>query len=161
MKQHAFGFEQYSLWEAYNAAKLFSRKNVKPGDETSVDQAVNVISSHDVYKMKRTDNWSLKLNARIASHGKQDYLKELLTKYCPICSPAGMRIKESITSFFCWKLYKADVIMVFIQIGAGNIDVFVRHAWRNRMTGSHLWLLWMTSHRLENANGRRQNQSDY
>lgn len=69
-----------------------------------VPKNANIISSHVIYKIKISDDASLKLKARIAPHGNEDSFKFDLKSDCAMCSPCGMRIILSLSSLYKWSL---------------------------------------------------------
>lgn len=119
-----------------------------------------MISSHTLYKVKQNDDRSLKLKARIAPHGNEDNLKDVLTKDCSTCPPTGLRILESIASLHGWNVYKADVKAAFLQTGKAYRDVYVRPPRESHMKATHMWLLLTAAYGLVNANAKWQNHSD-
>lgn len=156
----AQGFDQFPLVNAYKAEEETFLKTVRPVLKSKVPPSSNIINSHVLYKIKQNDDGSLKLKARIAPHGNEDTLKDLLTKDCTTCPPTGLRILESIASLFGWTLHKADVKAAFLQTGTAQRDVYVRPPKESKMKGSHLWVLLTAAYGLVNANAKWQNQSD-
>lgn len=156
----AQGFDQFPLVNAYKAEEETFLKTVRPVSKCKIPPASNIINSHVLYKVKQNDDGTLKLKARIAPHGNEDDLKELLSKDCTTCPPTGLRILESIASLFAWTLYKADVKAAFLQTGTAQRDVYVRPPRESKMKGSHLWALLTAAYGLVNANAKWQNQSD-
>ena len=142
IKDHAQCFEQYPLVNAYKLEEEIFLKTVGPVSNDKILPGSNVISSHTLYKVKQNDDGSLKLKARIAPHGNEDNLKNILSKDCATCPPTGLRILESIASLYNWKLYKADVKAAFLQTGEVKTDVlYVRPPKESSMKSTHLWLL--------------------
>lgn len=77
----------------------------------------NEIASHTIYKIKVNDDQEYELNARIAPHGNEDFLKLELSTDCSVCTPTGIRIVLSISAILKWKVSKADAKSVFLQTG--------------------------------------------
>ena len=120
----------------------------------------NIISSHTLYKVKKNDNRSLKLEARIAPHGNEEDLTNVLNKDCSTFPPTGLRILESLASLRGWTVYKADVEADFLQTGEAQRDVYVRPPREKQTRATHLWLLLAASYGLVNSNAKWKNQSD-
>lgn len=76
-----------------------------------------------LYNVKRIDDGSVLLKARIAPHGNEDDLKNILNKDCSTCPPTGLRMFESIAALHGWKIYKADVKGAFLETGEAHQDV--------------------------------------
>lgn len=120
----------------------------------------NIIGSHTLYKVKQNDDGSLKLKARIAPHGNEDDLKDVLNKDCSTCPPTGLRMLESVASPFGWTVYKADVEAAFLETDEAQRDVYVLPPRKIQTRATHLWLLLAASYGLVNSNAKWQNQSD-
>ena len=160
LRHQAQGFDQYPLLNAYKAEEETFLKTVRPVTHDKVPKGSNVISSHTLYKVKQNDDGSLKLKARIAPHGNEDDMKNILSKDCTTCPPTGLRILESIASLFSWKIHRADVKAAFLQTGEAQRNVYVRPPKESQMKSTHLWLLLTAAYGLVNANAKWQNQSD-
>ena len=159
-RHQAQGFDQYPLVNAYKAEDETFLKTVRPVTHDNVPKGSNVISSHTLYKVKQNDDGSLKLKARIAPHGNEDNMRDILNKDCTTCPPTGLRILESIASLFSWKIHRADVKATFLQTGEAQRNVYVRPPKESQMKSTHLWLLLTAAYGLVNANAKWQNQSD-
>ncbi len=163
MKHEAQGFDQYPINNAYKIEEESFLKNVKviPLSKISAQdkQKMNIIGSHTLYKLKRKDDKSLKIKGRIAPHGNEDALKELLTKDCTMCPPTGIRIVESTASLYGWVVVRGDSKSAFLQLMA-NRDVYVKPPRESSMRNTHLWLLLITAYGLVNSNAKWQNESD-
>ena len=123
MRHQAQGFEQFALVNAYKAEEETFLKTVRPVTHDKIPAGSNVISSHVLYKVKQNDEGSLKLKARIAPHGNEDDLKDVLSKDCMPCPPTGIRILESLASLFGWPVYRADVKAAFLQTGDSPVYI--------------------------------------
>jgi len=77
-KHQAQGFEQFPLVKAYDAEEETFIETVKIFARDDVPDHANVINSHFLYKLKQEDDGTLKLKARIAPHGNEDDLKDVL-----------------------------------------------------------------------------------
>lgn len=60
-------------------------KTVKSIPRSEFTNEANYISSHTLYKVNQNDDGSLKLKSRIAPHGNEDDLKEVLNNDCSTC----------------------------------------------------------------------------
>ena len=112
-----------------NSYRLEEDTFVKGVEVVAIDEVpdgANIINSHVLYKVKQNDDGSLKLKARIAPHGNEDDMKNLLVSDCTICLPTGLRIVESIASLNGWKLLKADVKAAFLPTGYASRDFYVK-----------------------------------
>lgn len=116
-------------------------KSVKVVARTDVPSNENVVSSHVRYKVKQNDDGTLKLKARIAPHGNEKNVKEVLTKDCTTCPSIVLRIVESIALLFGWTIYKADVNSAFRQTEAADRDVYMKLPRKSRLRSIHQWLL--------------------
>lgn len=101
-------------------------QNVKPVAKDYDLHDANVVSSHVLYKIKKSVDGSLKLKSSIAPYGNEDDMKSMLTNDSTVFSPTGLRITEFIASFFGWGLYKADIKTAFQRAGAAIKDVHVK-----------------------------------
>lgn len=160
LKYRAQGFDQYPLVNSYTVEEETFLKTACSVYHRYVPQGANVINSHTTYKVKKNDDGTLKLKARIAPHGNEDNLKDILSKDCTTCPPTGLRVLESIVSLHRWKLYKADVTAAFLQTGAADRGVYVRPPTESRMRSSHMLLLLTAAYGLVNANAKWQSHSD-
>ena len=156
----AQGFEQFPLVTSYNREEESFVKTVKIVSRDEVPPQANVIGSHVLYKLKLNDDGSLKLKARIAPHGNEDDLKDLLASDCSTCPPTGLRIVESIASLMKWRLYKADVKSAFLQTGPARREVYVKPPRESAQRATHMWLLLTAAYGLVNANAKWQVKSD-
>lgn len=102
----------------------------------------------------------MKLKARIAPHGNEDAMKEELTKDCATCSPAGLRILESVAALFGWTVIRIDAKSAFLQTGKADRKVYVIPPNESEMKSTHLWLLLAAAYGLVNANAKWQAKSD-
>ena len=152
LKHEAQGFDQFPLFNSYRTEEESFMKTVRPVPIQDVPQYGNIISSHTLYKVKRSDDGSLLLKARIAPHGNEDDLKNVLSKDCSTCPPTGLRIVESIAAIKGWTIYKADVKAAFLQTGEAHRDVYVRPPRDSKMKSTYLWLLLTAAYGLVNAN---------
>lgn len=116
MKREAQGFEQFSLKNAYDAEEESFLKTTKimPISEIPADESV--VNSRVLYSIKHADDGTIKMKARISPHGNEDNLKDVLTKDCSKFPPTGLRIIDSIASFFNWKFFKSDVKSFFCRL---------------------------------------------
>lgn len=117
-------------------------------------------SSHLIYKLKVLDDHSLKLKARIASHGNEDSLKNELSSDCSMCCPVGMRLLLSTAALRKWLLIKMDVKPAFLQTRPAQRDVYVVPPRESKDRGKRLWLLLAAAYGLESSNAKLQVQFD-
>ena len=160
LRHQAQGFDQYSLVNAYKAEEETFLKTVRSVTHDKVPKGSNIISSHTLYKVKQNDDGSLKLEARIAPHGNEDDMKNILSKDCRTCPPTGLQILESITSLLHWTIHRADVKAALLQIGEAQRNVYVRPPKESQMKSTHVWILLTAAYGLVNENAKWQNQSD-
>ena len=160
LKHQAQGFEQFSLVNSYRDEEATFLKTVSVVPRSEVPSDANVINSHVLYKLKDNDDGSLKLKARIAPHGNEDNLKDILASDCSTCPPSGLRILQSVATIKKWTIYKADAIAAFLQTGKAQRQVYVKPPNESSMRRSHLWLLDTAAYGLVNSNAKWQLQSD-
>ena len=160
LHHEAQGFEQFALVKAYMHEEDSFTKTVKIVPRDKLPNGANVVNSHVLYKIKKNDDVSLKLKARIAPHGNEDNIKNDLSTDCTTCPPSGLRIVESVASLHGWKVHKADVKSAFLQTGAAMRDVFVKPPRESGMRSTHMWLLLTAAYGLVNSNAKWQVQSD-
>lgn len=104
LRHQAQGFEQLPLVNSYKTEEESFLKTVKIVPKKSVPHGANVISSHTINKVKKNDDGSLKLKARVAPHGNEDNLKDILNKDCSTCRHTGLRMVKSIESINGWTI---------------------------------------------------------
>lgn len=90
-----------------------------------VPHDTNIISSHIIYKVKLNDDSTLKLKARIASHGNEDSDKDLMRTDCCICSPIGIRFIFSSATYRSWPIIRIDVKTALLQSDPASRQVIV------------------------------------
>ena len=159
LRHHSKGFDQFPLVTSFKTEEETFLRTVKQVAKKDVLAGANIIGSHTIYKMKQNDDGSLKLKARIASHGNEDDLKSELHIDCSTCSPTGLRILKSVASLPGWTVCKADVTAAFLQTGITQRDVYVRPPRESQTKTTHLWLLLTPAYGMVNANAKWQNQS--
>lgn len=79
-----------------------------------VDSRTNIISSHELYKVKVDENKLFKWEARIAPHEDKDSLKRELRSGCLMCAPVGVQILVPIAAVQKWRLSRVDVRSAFL-----------------------------------------------
>lgn len=160
LKHQAQGFEQSPLLNAYRKEKETFSKTVRLIPKFIVPAGANIVSSRTLYKVKQNDDGYLKLKARIAPHGNEDDLKNVLNKDCYTCTPTIPRVLDYVACLPGWSVYKADVEAAFLQIGESHRDLYVRPSRESQTRTTLLWMLLATSNGLVNSNAKWQNQLD-
>ena len=160
LKHEAQGFDQLLLSNSYKTEEESFMKTFRHVPIQYVPQYGNIISSHTLYKVKRNEDGSLLLKARIAPHGNEDDLKNVLSKDCSTCPLTGLRIVESIAALHGRTIYKADVKAAFLQTGEAYRNAYVRPPGESKMKSTHLWLPLTAAYGLVDANAKWQKQSD-
>lgn len=160
LKHQSQNFEQFLLIKSYKEDEESFLMTVKVIPRNNVTYKSNLISIHTLYKVKKNDDGSLKLKARIAPHGNEDNLKDVLNKDFSTCPPTVLRIVESISSFHIFTAYKGDVKAAFLQTGKSDGYDYLRPPRENQMKSTHIRLLLTAEHGLFNSNAEWQNQSD-
>ena len=156
----AEGFPSYLMQNAYFDEENSFKKTVRVVSRYEVPAESNVISSHVIYKIKVTDDGSLKLKARIAPHGNEDSLRYEMRTDCAMCAPMGVRLLISIAAVKKWRITKVDVKSAFLQTGAAERQVFVIPPGESKDRFKSLWLLLTASYGLVNANAKFQALAD-
>lgn len=85
---------------AYGIEESIFKKKVEMIPVSEVPKSANIITSHFIYKVKRNDDNTLKMNARIATHGNKDKDMFNLKIDSSTCPPTGIRILLSIATMF-------------------------------------------------------------
>lgn len=68
----------------------------------------------------------------------EDSMKDELTTDCATCSPAGLRILESVAYLFGWKVIRVDGKTAFLQTGKAQREVYVIPPAESYMRATHL-----------------------
>lgn len=89
MKFHTQGFEQSVINNAKDAEEASFIKSIMIVLRDCIPSGSNVVNSHTVYKTNTNDKGSLKLRARIASHGNEDDLRSKFSTDCSMCPHMG------------------------------------------------------------------------
>ena len=126
LKHEAQGFDQFPLFNYYRTEEESFMKTFRPVPIQDISPYGNIINNHTLYKVKRNDDGSLLLKARISPHGNEDDLKNVLRKDCSTCPPTGLRISGSNAALHGWKINKADSRAAFLRTGEAHRDVYVR-----------------------------------
>lgn len=92
LRHEAQSFPDYVLLNAYSAEETEFRRTVRAIPLAEVPNNADIIASHTVYKVKRNDDHSPRLKARIASHENGDSSRLLLRSDCSVCPPSCFRI---------------------------------------------------------------------
>ncbi len=156
---HASGYDQFPLVKAYKEEEEEFLKTVKRIPRKKVPRNANIIGSHTIYKLKRNDDESLKLKARIAPHGNEDSDTELLRTDCNMCSPVGVRVVYVVATIYGWIVIRIDGKTAFLQTGRASRNVYVIPP-RESFCKDELWLLLTAVYGLINSNAKWQVQSD-
>jgi len=156
---HAQGLPQFILQNAYRSEEDSFKKTVRMIHVTKVPQSANVISSHVLYKVKKLDDGSMKMKARIAPHGNKDKEKSTVKSDSATCPPIGVRVACSIATMKRWATAKIDFTAAFLQAGEATRDVYVIPP---RESGDRMfrWLLMTAAYGLVNAGAKWQEQID-
>lgn len=160
LRFQAQGFETFMITSAYKQEEESFLKTVKLVSIEDVPENANFIRSHTLYKIKVNDDSTMKLKARIAPRGNGDAMREELTTDCSNCSPAGIRILESIAALFGWTIIRVDAKTAFLHIGKAQREVYVIPPIESEMRSTHLWLLLAAAYGLVNSNAKWQAKSD-
>lgn len=159
MLHEADGLPSSVLHNSYTREEEKFKQTVKEVHVSAVPDNANIISSHVIYKIKKNDDGSYKMKARIAPHGNKDKERENLKSDSATCPPTGIRVLLSIASLLQWPLAKVDFTSAYLQTGPALRDVYVipPRECRNR---SNYWLLLTAAYGLVNAGAKWQDMSD-
>lgn len=135
-------------------------QNAKHIPKEKVPIGANIIGSHTFYELKKNENGTLKLKARIVPYGNEDKFRHEVTKDYNICPTTVFRILISIAVMKKWYLYKADVKAAFLQTGKVQRAVYVRPPRESSMKATNLWLRLSAAYGLVYSGAKWQNQSD-
>jgi len=159
LQSHAQGLPQFIIQNAYEKEETSFKKTVRSIHCSKVPQFSNVISSHVLYKVKKMDDGSMKMKARIAPHGNKDKFKNDVKKDSATCPPVGIRIALSIASMLKWDTAKIDFTSAFLQAGDATRDVYVIPP-RESSDKMFRWLLLTAAYGLVNAGAKWQEHID-
>lgn len=65
------------------------------------------------------------MKVRIARHGNDDLIEELLCNDCASSAPTGVRLLHSVCAMHKWALVKLDAKPAFLQTGSAQHGVYV------------------------------------
>lgn len=77
---------------AYDREEISFKKSVKGVPLEKVPEHSNVLGAYTVYKIKQEDHTPVKMNERIASHEKEDEIKNMMQKDCSMCNPTVVHV---------------------------------------------------------------------
>lgn len=72
------------------------------------------------------------MNTRIAPHGNEDDIKDVLSTDCAMCPPNGVRIFQSVAALLGWNVTDADAETAFLITGKAERDVWVKPKPKNK-----------------------------
>lgn len=117
--------------------------------------------THVICKFNIVYNLSLKLEARIATHGKEGFIKAYFCFDCSMCSLARMRIILSIASLPRCLLTKLYVKFFFFETGLAECDVYVHPPRKSPDCSREIWILLAAAYGLANASCKWKVLSDH
>lgn len=159
MLHPAQGLPPFATQNAYDKEERSFKKIVKDVPVSRVPKNANIVSSHVLYKVKKCDDNSLTLKARIAVHGNKDRDKHALKTDSATCPPVGIRILLSLSTIYRWTLAKIDFKSAFLQTEARR-DVYMVPPRECKTRHQHYWLLLSAAYGLANAGAKWQELSD-
>lgn len=119
------------------------KRNLVPCD-------ANFICSHVLYKVNIQHDASLKLRARIVQHGNEHSDKHIVrSDYC-ICSPLGIPVIATVSTYKKWCFVCIDLKTTFLQTDPAARSVCVIQPGRFRRR-DELWLLLAAEYGLVHA----------
>ena len=126
---------------------------------SQVPKKANVVTSYVLYEVKRCDDGSLTLKARIAVHRNKDREKDSLKNDSATCLSVGSQTLLSLATIFSWTLGKIDFKSAFLQTQTKR-DLYVVPPRECRTRYRHYWLLLSAAYGLANAGAKWQQVSD-
>lgn len=78
MQHQAQGFDQAVIPNAYAIEEEAFKKTIRQFLLIEVANDASIIKSNNIYKVKMNDDKTWKLKARIAPHGNEDSIKDIL-----------------------------------------------------------------------------------
>ena len=159
MLHQAQGLPPYATQIAYAREEQPFKKIAHEVAVSQIPKKANVVTSQVLYKVKRCDDGSLTLKARIAVHGNKGREKNTLKTDSATCPPVGIRILLSLATIFSWTLSKIDFKSAFLQTQAKR-DVYVVPPRECKTRYRHYWLLLSAAYGLVNAGAKWQQLSD-
>ena len=159
MLHQAQGLPPYATQIAYAREEQPFKKIAHEVAVSQIPKKANVVTSQVLYKVKRCDDGSLTLKARIAVHGNKGREKNTLKTDSATCPPVGIRILLSLATIFSWTLSKIDFKSAFLQTQAKR-DVYVVPPRECKTRYRHYWLLLSAAYGLVNAGAQWQQLSD-
>eukprot|EP00178_Gracilaria_changii_P001336 TRINITY_DN1187_c0_g1_i1.p1 TRINITY_DN1187_c0_g1~~TRINITY_DN1187_c0_g1_i1.p1 ORF type:complete len:639 (-),score=88.06 TRINITY_DN1187_c0_g1_i1:5196-7112(-) len=160
MLHESHGLPHFVTQNAYNKEQHAFMKTVRQIPVDAVPEDANVIHSHVFYKIKKCDDGSFVLKARIAPHGNEDRDKAQLKTDSASCPPVGIRLLLSVAVINRWSLAKIDFKSAFLQTGEATRDVYMIPPRECETRRRFYWLLLAAAYGLVNASAKWQKLSD-
>lgn len=156
MRYKAQELPSCALSNSYDDEDTAFKKTGRTVSLNQIPSQGNGRGSQVIYKMKVNDDKSIKMKARIAPRGNEDYYKSEMKSDCSMCSPVVMRIWPSAASLNPGRVHKLDVPTDFLQTGAAQWYVYVILPVYRRDRQTTMWLLLVYSYGVINANVKWQ-----
>lgn len=125
LRYHTQTLQGYVLFSACLIAEDDFKRTVMSISLAEVPADANIIASYTISKIKVNDDQTMKLKARIVSHGIEDSLRFLLRSAWSICPLSEFRIVAYIALLWKRQLRKIDVRAPFLQKGKADRDAFI------------------------------------
>ena len=131
-----YGSKQFTRWEAsdvpgwlFDIALQEELQNwkgiVRDVPKGDIPSKANIISSHTVYRLKRTDEGDFRFKARICPHGNKDREKDSVRKDSEVATPSSYRMILAIAALYNLTLFKIDIKAAFLQSGPIGRQIYV------------------------------------
>ena len=159
MLHQAQGLPPFATRNAYEKEEKSFKKTVTTVTVSQVPKDANIVTSHVLYKVKKCDDASLTLKARIAVHGNKDRDKDILKTDSATCPPVGIRILLSLATIYRWIVAKIDFKSAYLQTEAER-NVYIVPPRECKTRYQQYWLLLSAAYGLANAGAKWQQLSD-
>eukprot|EP00737_Agarophyton_chilense_P003040 gb/GEZJ01003522.1/.p1 GENE.gb/GEZJ01003522.1/~~gb/GEZJ01003522.1/.p1 ORF type:complete len:354 (-),score=32.73 gb/GEZJ01003522.1/:1281-2342(-) len=160
MLAQSHGMTHFVTENAHCKEELAFKKTVREVPLPQVPEDANIIRRHVFYKIKKCDDSSMVLKARIAPHSNDDKHKHALKTDYATRLPVGIRILFSISTIHHWVLAKIDFKSAFLQPGDATRDVYMIPARECATRHRFYWLLLTAAYGHSNASAKWQQLSD-
>lgn len=119
--------------------------------ETDVPRNENIISAHFVFKVKKEEDGSRRLKARLCPHGNRDQMKEDVRKDSATAQFHIIRLMLSLVVVLGFRIGVIDIKGAYLQSGEIKRRIYVRPPPDISGTRGSLWLLTLLPYGITEA----------
>lgn len=110
-------------------------------NETEVPKGANIVGSHVLYKIKVSEDNSLKLKARICPHGNEDREKDTVRKDSAAAQFPVIRLVCSIIALLGFVIAGFDIAAAYLQSGKCPREIYMRPPMEHKRRRNKIWKL--------------------